>query len=153
MNKKDFIRGNRNASVVYSSKDINGEKTQSLVINGKEVDLTNPDDVQEAKDYFESFKKNPFTRWFKLFGFDADDLYDNAIQALEEKHQKALETKKDNEGFDWSIVPWEDQAWTYADDYLLNKFGDEYDKLSDEEQYRMLKTVAESFEWLLDKKD
>ena len=153
MNKKDFIRGNRNASVVYSSEDINGEKTQSLVINGKEVDLTNPDDVQEAKDYFESFKKNPFTRWFKLFGFDADDLYDNAIQALEEKHQKALETKKDNEGFDWSIVPWEDQAWTYADDYLLNKFGDEYDKLSDEEQYRMLKTVAESYEWLLDKKD
>ena len=153
MNKKDFIRGNRNASVVYSSKDINGEKTQSLVINGKEVDLTNPDDVQEAKDYFESFKKNPFTRWFKLFGFDTDDLYDNAIQALEEKHQKALETKKDDEGFDWSIVPWEDQAWTYADDYLLNKFGDEYDKLSDEEQYRMLKTVAESFEWLMDNED
>lgn len=153
MNKKDFIRGNGNASVVYSSKDINGEKTQKLEINGKEVDLTNPDDVQDAKDYFERFKNNPFTRWFKLFGFDTDDLYDNAIQALEEKHQKALEAKKDNDGFDWGIVPWEKDAWKLADDYLIEKFGDEYDKLSDEEQYRMLKTVAESFEWLMDNKD
>ena len=151
MNKKDFIGGNGDASVVYSSEDINGEKTQSLVINGKKVDFTDPKSVEEAKEYFNNARNGKGSMFLKLFGINPDDIFNQAIEALESKHKEALEAKNDNKTFDWGIVPWEDREWTLAGDYLTEKFGNEYDKLPDEEQYRMLKTVAESFEWLINR--
>ena len=158
MNKKDFIGGNGDASVVYSSEDINGEKKQSLVINGKEVDFTDKKSVKEAKEYFENARNGSGAMFLKMFGINPDDIFNQAIEALESKHHEALEAKKNDEAeeeedFDWGIVPWENDAWKYADDYLKEKFNKEYNKLDDEGQYRMLKTVAESFEWLFNKID
>ena len=79
MNKKDFIGGNGDASVVYSSEDINGEKTQSLVINGKEVDFTDPKSVEEAKEYFNNARNGKGSMFLKLFGINPDDIFNRNI--------------------------------------------------------------------------
>lgn len=58
------------------------------------------------------------------------------------------EVSEDGTTVNWNAVDWNDPAWYNADDYLTDALGAKYDDLSDVEQYRILKTVADAYKWL-----
>ena len=155
MSKGDIMFGqNGDASVVYRHEDNNGDVKTSININGKEVDLTNPDEVAEAKKHIESLKSSAGSTFFKLFGINIDDSLDASIKALDGMHQKALEANvptnvPEKDTVDWEEygIDWMNEGHCIADLYLSENF-DNYEDQEPEAQARQIKTLAAFYEWL-----
>lgn len=126
-------------------------ESSTVTLNGKEFDINNREEcqacLQEVKDIRESLDDN-------FMHALIDRIYSKLEKALDEKlatFTDGPEEETEEGGFDWSIVDWDDQANCLADDYLTETFGDKYNELPDEDQYRNLKTVANVIRWYMDK--
>lgn len=122
-------------------------ESNTVTLNGKEFDINNRKEcqacLQEVKDIRENMEDGIFHAWL-------DAIYNNLEKVLEEK-LATFPDEPEEECFDWSVVDWEDPANRIADDYLTETFGDKYDDLSGEDQYRKLMTVASVLRWYMDK--
>ena len=135
-------------------------ETTTFKINGKEIDLTNPKDIEEAKATIQEWKNNPV---FKLFGnlFNVDycgtvDAICNKLDELQEDVQKKLEVKEEEDKKDWYWadygIDWDNKWHCIADEYLSDNF-EGFDGMDPEVQARHIKTIAAFCEWLDNRED
>ena len=128
-------------------------ETTTLKINGKEIDLTNPKDIEEAKATIQEWKNNSFYKLFgHLFGFDVNETVDAICNKLDElkDNAKMIEAKEEGEkNWSWADygIDWSNKYHIIADEYLCENF-EGFDSMNPEAQARHIKTIAAFCEWL-----
>ena len=136
------------------TKNINGDKSQTIKINGKDIDLNDPKDINKAIEYFESCKNNhkPVSSIFKLFDIDLSDIYNKAIDVLEAKKHDLLriESQKEEEDI-WGELGIDDTPNNNRAYEYLCKTHEGFEELPYDVQAKHIKTVSDILDWADDK--